>query len=711
MVDEQHPERLIPLGLRTNAGPLDNVTVAFGPTLTALYGKNGAGKTWILNALRAAARGSAAGLTQLVCDFPPESNAHVWVLENLGKEPGTRFQWPEEIGETYISALELPPGSIAEFLREWPRRHQRFFWREGSEDALISELACSSRFALVPTGSVSPQWDVWLCLYNDQSINPAFYAAVQDFKSFHDRLPASRSEFLDELEAELSGMGHLSANELEAARVDKGIEWEIDAIESYMRDPVSEWVWQYSDNLGAGLAGKSLVEAFVGMLDDGLPVPVVKLFETSAIPLKLEDDEDDGDLNLATAHSLATFSNWDGRTTGRDARITRDTDRWVKKISTRANRIYHDLLQDGPELRLEVLDPHQWLTRPGLRWGVRTGRDFVPIDRLSRAERRWARVAIQRALNTDSTVSLLVVDEPEAALHRAAERHMARGLNDLAVDGPRLVVATHSPEVLNTRGSDLVHVRKSDGRSTVGQIPELSAESLDVLGLNSADLIGIYRVFLLVEGVHDVVILECLLGDILKESRVKVVAMRGGSKLPGTIESQLIFDMSDAQVVALLDNVEAQQIERVWKEALDKRRRGGESDAITHLNNSLRVALTDRKGEEYGWISNWLSRALEKGRENRMTPLGLNKLDIIEYLPVESLVPRASKSWVELRAEHDDTLNRSKNRLPFKTWLERTYQADFAVDQIRQAAEAVDHVPAEIQRIGYRLREISARRL
>src|SRR5665647_554854 len=48
MVDESPSVRARVVGLRTCAGPLRDVAVEFGPGVTALYGRNGAGKSWIL---------------------------------------------------------------------------------------------------------------------------------------------------------------------------------------------------------------------------------------------------------------------------------------------------------------------------------------------------------------------------------------------------------------------------------------------------------------------------------------------------------------------------------------------------------------------------------------------------------------------------------------------------------------------------------------
>lgn len=186
------------------------------------------------------------------------------------------------------------------------------------------------------------------------------------------------------------------------------------------------------------------------MLGDGLPVPVVKLFSTKTIPFESEDDGDESDLDRVTAVKL--MARLDSRSEKEET--DQNTDellrRWVQELESEVNTIYATLLQDAPSLTLELSHSSRWLAEKPLQWIVRCGYEAVALTSLSRAECRWARIAIRRALDFHSLIAAAVIDEPEAALHRAAERHMSQGLEALTAFGPQLIVATHSPEVLNS---------------------------------------------------------------------------------------------------------------------------------------------------------------------------------------------------------------------------------------------------------------------
>lgn len=286
---------------------------------------------------------------------------------------------------------------------------------------------------------------------------------------------------------------------------------------------------------------------------------------------------------------------------------------------------------------------------------------------------------------------------------------MANGLERLAINGPQILVATHSPDLIDTRDATLYEVNKSSGRTRVRTLDQPKRASLDRLGLRPSDLLRRTRVFILVEGKHDEVVLRHLCREQLAEARAEIIAIRGGAKLPGTVESQMLFDYTDAHLVAVLDNVESTVVQTVWTQAKERYNADNASSAIEYLTTELR----GRKGDEYKWISAWLSNSLDRGVHARFEPLGLAARDIIEYLPVDSIVPGSTSTWAQLRAEHDaarSTFGPSKDLRDFKIWLTRKKGGDTTVSNIERATKMVSEIHDDIQGIGYRIREVGMRR-
>lgn len=156
----------------------------------------------------------------------------------------------------------------------------------------------------------------------------------------------------------------------------------------------------------------------------------------------------------------------------------------------------------------------------------RFGRRNMSIDALSRAERIWAERSISEELhwsrpNQDDRVTLYLYDEPETALRRAAESHMARALVERTRDPrQRVIAATHSPELLDTTAAFVIEVKKMDGSSRVQAITGGTRSALHELGLNPSDLLRLARVYLLVEGRHDELLLRHYLGERRAAARI-----------------------------------------------------------------------------------------------------------------------------------------------------------------------------------------------
>ncbi len=94
-----------------------------------------------------------------------------------------------------------------------------------------------------------------------------------------------------------------------------------------------------------------------------------------------------------------------------------------------------------------------------------------------------------------------------------------------------------------------------------------------------------------------------------------------------------------------------------------------------------------------------IQHALESGQAERITPHGLTKGDIIEYLPVQALVPEAT-SWPDLRSQHRAAKNEKSGKPnDFKKWLEITYKADFGADAMTAAIKRMDALPADLHRL------------
>ena len=378
-------------------------------------------------------------------------------------------------------------------------------------------------------------------------------------------------------------------------------------------------------------------------------------------------------------------------------------------LEKKANEIYTRLILDGPHLHLLV--PHaQNILHENVRWVARpdSSGENLELTDLSEAELKWAIVSIQLAL-MPSPSGFMTLDEPEAALHRSAESHIAAELEKIAREKNMCVIAaSHSPEFLNLDEAIVRMVRhpqqQSQGEALIQEVTDLDREELQEFGLLPSDLLRRQKGFLLVEGQHDLLVWQALLGDELKSRRIEILPLRGAAKLKSTLDSRVLFDFTDSHVFPVLDALRAGVVDDAWTDAKAMKENDGLEAAIALVLN----AFKSLKEDEARLMESFMTRALEMGRENRLSPQGLSAPDVLDYLPVASFVPEA-ESWESLRAELEASKGSAPSGNEFKKWLQTAKKADLSDAAIQRAAESCDYIPEDFSKVLSRMDEVLQR--
>lgn len=656
------------------------MSLPLNPGLTVLYGQNGAGKSTIIKALQSALSGY---------------RSDVYVELHL------RGDWRPMQPEF---AREDSGGLAALIVANWRRAGTTGTLRPIEQVA--EAVTRTTSYALVPVGEADPQWEVWLTTKpRDPHLSPDMDLADMDVWELDHLLPdpALWDEFDEVAEAHQAfadGVELLDDH-------DEGDQY----IEYRGRYFHSRWDL-HGETMGhpfVGAAGRRPGGSGHGPIrfpcEDELPEltamisttrqhPVWALLEAAAI-----DDVDRQTLQFIRQFLLRkdkeylAASDPDSR-----ARRLNHASQWaglgLRRLGYEADEIFHALFLSDLRMNLWVPDdPIDLLTGPRFQWQA----DGRPLDRLSDAESRWSKIAAvfaaaQPPAGAAEPLNFLLLDEPEAGLHRTAETAMAEGLAELA--GKRvthIIAATHSPQMLNDHRS---HVFQID-QLTVRPLDDTRRESLEDLGLQPSDLLSMTRIVLLVEGVHDQIVLDALIGRELARLGVITIVLHRGQHLPHTVDSQVLFNYTEADVVAMIDNVEYAHLATAWETALVIAAQEGPGPAGDHL----RRELPGGKSENL-FLRQWLSEALQAGIHERVHPFSLTAPDIIEYLPVDALVPQASgKSWADLRTEMARATASSRDRVDFKSWLTKTKSASLGKEDIRRAAQALSGRPAEFDHL------------
>jgi energy-coupling factor transporter ATP-binding protein EcfA2 len=384
--------------------------------------------------------------------------------------------------------------------------------------------------------------------------------------------------------------------------------------------------------------------------------------------------------------------------------VHNDAQERLLRICARANQILQELLENPPVIEGKIRNIYQWGSYGLVDWsGVDQAGIRMPLANFSFAQNRWINFAIEVAsIPDDCPMRLVCLDEPEAGLHRRAERYLARGLaNVVQSNNLTALIATHSPEFLGLEGVQLNHVhRDAQGHTVIETLTSDLTSHLHELGLDKSDLLQLCRVVLVVEGQHDLIVLQRLVGEELRVLGVEVLALRGLRNLKNASDAQLLFRFTDADVIYLADNENHERISSIWYRA----------QAVPH-KDALEILSELTRGSsnsEAVFLKEFASLAHGFEAKNRIHLAAVSKGDIIEYLPIEYFIAESSgvQDWAELRRRW--TASGAKKSL--KAWMSETFGSDFSDAVIGEAASAMDSVPEDFVRLLENVRKISSNR-
>jgi len=607
--------------------PLGTLWVPLRGGLTVLYGRNGAGKTRLLEAIASAMTGVRlpTGNSSLHLSFTDEFEGwHGGLVETLGHPDNflidalldhvsSRDDAPV-VDDEDLDADDLADDDLAERVTKSALARVRSFATAVAQLHGLGEGLCHSpRIALMADGDAThPMWNVGV------SVVPS------DVRSFRDAFP--QVQVLVDVDGNPLPVvvGHLSTS----------------------------GSTEHGDWRDEGLSALGEIACLVA--DDSTDISATTLTELVLAA------GGEGDLLECSA--------------GGEYRLADQVLGHAESLSSWASSIVETLAGRPLKLRCEILNPNEWLTRPPVSWTAADDRGtVVPIADLGSGLARWARLAISLALRGGDMLrpAIVLIDEPERALHSAAQRDTAAAFQEALVTQELLglslhgaIVATHSPAFLALADAHLVQVtRATNGDvelreldTTIG-VEALTAEA----GITRADALLAVRAFLFVEGEHELSVLSAMFGEVLQRRHIVMFAMRGAANIGGYVAAQELLTYSDATIRVVVDQM-GSRAEAKWAEARAAFAEGDRDAASRAIHK-----LENMQGDRFNWLFNAARSALELGVLDRIELVVLGELDIIKYLPVGELVPGAA-SWDDLDREYAEIAH---PRPPYKKWIEK----------------------------------------
>ena len=672
--------------------PLDSVHLDLDDKLTVLYGLNGSGKTSILREAEAVLQG--IGPTEVGGAASARSCLHIRLTRLDERGRGLAMSPFERALLDSVGGSEFDTGRLSdhwdrreawqmlinEVLSQSPDLYPDWIW-----DVPLLAQQTSINLCLVPSGTLaSPAWRTYLSAQLSAEQWAALRAHNEKFRDAMSAMVADPDvKHLDDMRGLHSPLIDFEETLWNRLVEDEG---------QLERDYLSHWPQDFS-----------IPVAPLGEVFDS-PVHVISDRGTIA---SVTDTTNRMLVQLAEQHGeLIEIA--DATTTVMNPSFTAG----VAQLEKSANLF---LEMTGPHfftLALELKSPSEWFVGEVPEWTATVEGRVISIGRLSSAELRWALASLQWALSglDESRPQILIIDEPERGLHRMRERELPHMLNALRSNSSTLMVlaASHAPAFLDVRvDAALHHVSRLRGYPTVLRNVDLGTTSLTSetatnLGLTPSDLLQLTRVFVLVEGVHDEIVLSKLIGDDLRKAGGRILPINGAAHARSIADARILFDATEAAVVFVIDNVNGPKALQIWDSATGLYLEGKHKQARAALADLLRQG----SGGELVWLHALGERAIDARVLHRIHPVGLSQRDILCYLPASCFLPDEA-TWTQLEADFDNARAAGVTKDDFKSWLRKARGGSFSREDVHRAAEAADEIPAEFVDLALKVQELA----
>lgn len=656
----------------TGFGPVRRqLHFGFRDAVVALYGKNGAGKTSLLMGLECACSGVAG---------PPGSYADLHIRIDLDEYPEdpfvrnlTVFSMRQSLNEIRGDLLEEADEDLSNFdtdnrgtgviraadpFDEYVDCFCRLYEvareiRLGLDDGLAA-----GTLTLRATGSPSkPEWAVYLSFPPDRGDTDVL-----------DRVRELSEEVAAYITHEIFDAHEAKVPTLVAGLI-SGFGWGV------ARDGLTPYV-----SPAGGVNSKR--RASHGEWPPWLPLPMIEIARIDLGPVAILGHEASMDsLNSRTRdeviHSGGSGAVISGFGAG-TVRIDELSQLRLDSVIAKANAAYSDFLLDAPMLTFSMKSPDEWLLGSLPEWQVveaRVARGH-PIDSLSSAQQRWARIAIGLALSAVRHDPIVFVsDEPERGLHPVAARHMVSGLvKQRSVVGGMVVAASHSLAVLESRDVEPILVtRGAAGHTSTDEVAidivdGLAAEASAMrLGMGRADILTLLQRVVAVEGIHDQWVLSNLLRAELSRAGQMILPMHGAKRARSLAEQNYLL-LTNARFLVIMDNLDNSRAESL----LHKVQELVAVDDLAAADQVVAEFGGVSKGEEGDYLSSLIRAAIHHGALDRIELFGLSLPDVICYLREDSILLQPGYEWAALIGEWErEALRANKPPSNIKGWLRK----------------------------------------
>lgn len=327
---------------------------------------------------------------------------------------------------------------------------------------------------------------------------------------------------------------------------------------------------------------------------------------------------------------------------------------------------------------------------------------WIPVSSTSKATQKIIGMAIKIHVDIRATseVVIAVGDEIDRGLHTLA----INGLYKMLSNSVRTCfVATHSSVALSAKLGERLHVhRGANGAVLVSPVSnsDFLSTSASNFGVRVNELIGMIDLVVAVEGLHDKLVLEHFirLDGRLFGSNILIISMTGVNNATNLVDANFLLSFTDLRILVVADNTSKSDLQLTWRATREQLQSG---QSPLKLAKALRIRAEDlrkQRWHEQCCMVELLAAATEGDLLHRLRMSGHIYMDI--EMALDPKYFGLDKDWLELEAEFDAyKASASSSVRNFKDFLRSVHKVSIDLNSIKTALSMTQEIPQGIKSV------------
>jgi energy-coupling factor transporter ATP-binding protein EcfA2 len=379
----------------------------------------------------------------------------------------------------------------------------------------------------------------------------------------------------------------------------------------------------------------------------------------------------------------------------------------VETLSKNVTEVFNILLPSSPQILIQINEKRKWITEGIFSICIKDGDSTYPLDLLSDAQKRWAKLAILVSCR-EFTNLIIFLDEPERGIQRNLEKSLMSALNGFR-DIPRFFTS-HSAEIITNCDSSILIKSGREGNRVLDKVSGSLANLLIDLDISPGEYFQSKKLLIYMEGEWDKAILDGFGKERFEKEGIEIIAGHGLNSWTAFYNIHDLKLAGEYKLVFWPDSVQISEFDKLIQEIKNKKLPN------SHLHKYLREELPkvipsqDKWTEDQiGSLSAIVAESL-KEPSGRIFVKGTGDYDCIMWLSPQILGMHPSLNWEKVRGDFNQNYKPSKGvqkGQAFKNYVDTLIEQHgtkkrLSINRLKEIARELEisgQVPPKIQKL------------